>query len=210
MKNLSKHLEHPVVRVILLVGSFIALLVLINCYCKKQNNKQVQEGFVDYSSVTNAQAAPQTQESVPSPPAPAQNASNCNVPVSLNGVKAGEALGHNEVLARVGDADTPNNVTNPADCYPKDQLAPKDLLPSSPDSTWAQVNPTGQGALKDQNFLNAGYHVGVNTVGQTLRNANLQVRSEPANPQVVVSPWLQTTIEPDSNRKPLEIGQGCA
>ena len=64
----------------------------------------------------------------------------------------------------------------------------------------------GQGGLTDQNFLNAGYHVGINTVGQSLRNANRQLRSDPPNPQVKVSPWLQTTIEPDVNRKPLEIG----
>ena len=43
---------------------------------------------------------------------------------------------------------------------------------------------------------------------QVLRNANLQLRSEPPNPQVKVSPWLQTTIETDTNRRPLEIG-GC-
>jgi hypothetical protein len=46
-------------------------------------------------------------------------------------------------------------------------------------------------------------------VGQTLRNANLQIRSEPPNPQVAVSPWLNSTIEPDINRRPFEIG-GCA
>ena len=28
----------------------------------------------------------------------------------------------------------------------------------------------------------------------------------PPNPQVKVSPWLQSTIEPDTNRKPMEIG----
>ena len=48
----------------------------------------------------------------------------------------------------------------------------------------------------------------MNTVGQTLRNANYQLRSEPPNPQVKVSPWQQTTIEPDTNRRPMEIG-GC-
>ena len=37
----------------------------------------------------------------------------------------------------------------------------------------------------------------------------MQVRSEPPNPQVKVSPWQQSTIEPDMGRKPLEIG-GCA
>ena len=96
----------------------------------------------------------------------------------------------------------------PADCFPKDQLTPGELLPGDANSKWSESVPTGQGDLSDQNFLTAGYHVGVNTVGQTLRNANRQIRSEPPNPQVKVSPWLQTTIETDTNRRPLEIG-GC-
>ena len=98
----------------------------------------------------------------------------------------------------------PNNL--PAECYPKDVLSSGDLLPSDANSKWAQVNPNGQGSLGDKNFLTAGYHVGVNTVGQSLRNANRQLRSDPPNPQVKVSPWMQTTIEPDVNRKPFEVG----
>ena len=93
----------------------------------------------------------------------------------------------------------------PSECYPKDVLSSADLLPRDANSLWAQVNPSGQGSLADQNFLTAGFHVGINTVGQTLRNANRQLRSEPLNPQVKVSPWMQTTIEPDINRRPLEI-----
>lgn len=94
----------------------------------------------------------------------------------------------------------------PAECYPKDVLNSADLLPRDANSLHAQVVPSGQGALSDQNFLTAGYHIGINTVGQTLRNANRQLRSEPPNPQVKVSPWNQTTIEADVNRRPLEIG----
>ncbi len=93
--------------------------------------------------------------------------------------------------------------------FPKETLGADDLLPNNDSSLWANVNPAGEGSLKDRNFLQSGYHVGVNTVGQTLRNANLQLRSEPPNPQVKVSPWLQTTINPDTGRKPMEIG-GCA
>lgn len=93
----------------------------------------------------------------------------------------------------------------PSECYPKDVLSSADLLPRDANSLFAQVNPSGQGSLADQNFLTAGFHIGINTVGQTLRNANRQLRSEPLNPQVKVSPWLQTTIEPDINRRPLEI-----
>ena len=42
-----------------------------------------------------------------------------------------------------------------------------------------------------------------------MRNANLQVRSEPPNPQTNVSPWMNTTIEPDLMRAPFEIGCPC-
>ncbi len=90
-----------------------------------------------------------------------------------------------------------------------DQLTAQDLLPQDKSSTWASVNAEGEGSLANQNFLQAGYHIGINTTGQTLRNANLQLRSEPSNPQVQVSPWLQSTIEPDVSRRPMEIG-GCA
>ena len=96
----------------------------------------------------------------------------------------------------------------PSECYPKNVLSPADLLPGDANSPYAQYNPASQGSLADQNFLTAGFHIGINTVGQTLRNANRQLRSEPLNPQVKVSPWMQTTIEPDINRKPLEIGGG--
>jgi hypothetical protein len=93
----------------------------------------------------------------------------------------------------------------PNECYPKDILAPEELLPKDIQSQFAENTPNAPGSLGDQNFLNAGFHVGVNTVGQSLRNANRQLRSEPPNPQVKVSPWLQSTIEPDVNRRPLEI-----
>ena len=96
-----------------------------------------------------------------------------------------------------------------ASCFPKEMLSPEELKPQDEATQWAQVNPSGSGSLKGRNFLQAGHNIGINTVGQTLRNANLQLRSEPANPQLKVSPWLQTTIDPDVNRKPFEIG-GCA
>jgi hypothetical protein len=92
-------------------------------------------------------------------------------------------------------------------CYPRDRLTASDLLPKdAADSKWARINPSGTGDIHDQNYLTAGYHVGINTVGQTLRNANLQLRSEIPNPQNAVSPWGNSTIEPDLRQYTLEIG----
>ncbi len=110
----------------------------------------------------------------------------------------------NPVEASTSGASSPAPAPS---CFPRDRLTAEELLPKDAANTrWAQMNPMGQGDVRDQNFLTAGYHVGVNTQGQSLRNANYQLRSEPANPQMPVSPWNIATIEPDVNRKALEIG----
>jgi hypothetical protein len=96
-------------------------------------------------------------------------------------------------------------------CFPRDRLTADDLLPKdAADSKWAQINPSGGGNISDQNYLTAGYHVGVNTVGQSLRNANLQLRSEIPNPQDAVGPWMISTIEPDLRQNTLEIGSSIS
>ena len=94
------------------------------------------------------------------------------------------------------------------DCFPKDQLIAEDLLPREDGyNTWQEVNPQAQGHLTDQNFLESGHHFGINTVGQSLKNPNKQLRSDPVIPQVATGPWLQSTFEPDTNRRFFEIGQ---
>jgi hypothetical protein len=112
------------------------------------------------------------------------------------------AEGGNEQFADVGSSD----ILQPHQGGSAQN--PSDLLPSDANSQWAQLNPAGQGDLANINLLKAGYHIGIDTVGQTLRNANLQIRSEPANPRVNTGPWLQSSIEPDLMRTPLELGQG--
>lgn len=94
----------------------------------------------------------------------------------------------------------------PQGCYPREQLNPSELLPLPQDnnSAWAAANPAGAGDIQGKNFLSAGALVGVNTVGQSLRNANRQLRAEPPCPQAKVSPWMQSTIEPDLQRRSLD------
>jgi len=121
-------------------------------------------------------------------------------------VQGSEDIGSNSQFQSLETEETGSQMNElPSECYPKDVLSSADLLPRDANSLWAQVSPSGQGSLADQNFLSSGFHIGINTVGQTLRNANRQLRSEPLNPQVKVSPWMQTTIDPDINRRPLEI-----
>jgi hypothetical protein len=91
---------------------------------------------------------------------------------------------------------------------PQSVASPQDLLPQDQNSQWASLNPAGQGNIAAPDLLQAGYHIGLDTIGQTLRNANLQERSDPIIPKSLVGPWNQSTIEPDLGRVPLEVGVG--
>lgn len=122
-----------------------------------------------------------------------------------SGVQPSEPLGQNEVFSSVNGVSTPT-MGLPTSCSKPNIQNPSELLPKDSNSQWAQLNPSGKGELANINLLKAGYHIGIDTVGQTLRNANLQIRSEPANPQLYVGPFNQSTITPDFMRVPLEIG----
>ena len=113
--------------------------------------------------------------------------------------------GHNGGFAAVSGMDASSQGLPPSANVGKVNNA-DDLLPKDQNSEWARLNPSGSHDFGNVNLLKAGYHAGIDTVGGSMRNPNLQVRSEPPNPTVKVSPWMNTTIEPDLMRLPLEIG----
>ena len=88
---------------------------------------------------------------------------------------------------------------------------PTDLLPADKNSEWNNLNPTNidTEGVKMPDLLEAGYHIGLDTVGQSMRNANLQLRSDPVIAKADIGPWNQSTIEGDSTRQQLEIGRSA-
>ena len=86
---------------------------------------------------------------------------------------------------------------------------PSTLLPNDQNSQWAGLNPTSmnKGDVLMPDLLQAGYHIGLDTIGQTLRNPNLQLRSDPIISKMDSGPWNQSTMEPDLARTPLELGE---
>lgn len=116
-----------------------------------------------------------------------------------------QPLGQNSESASINA--TTNTHGLPPSCAKQEVVDPAELLPKG-NNEFSKLNPMGSGDLKNVSLLKAGWHIGINTVGQSLRNANLQLRSEPPNPQLNVGPWNQTTISPDMQRRPLEIGCG--
>lgn len=76
-----------------------------------------------------------------------------------------------------------------------------ELLPKDREG-WGEMAPASEvsNGLEGMSFIDTrGEH-------QVVRNANLQIRSEPANPVGGTGPWMHSTIQPDKFRRQLEIG----
>lgn len=149
---------------------------------------------------------------------------NCGVTIfegfeGSNGAANGAPLNNPGVVASEGPTKDSGPLKvqglgrTPSTCYPQPTLKASDLLPKEDSAAIQEFNiakPAGEGILQGVNMLDSGFHVGVNTIGQSLKNANRQLRAEPPNPQVAVSPWMMSSIGPDLMRRPLEDGEGCA
>ena len=135
--------------------------------------------------------------------------------VFLDGMGDGQSgptlAGGSKVASSAGAATTSPMLPASAPGYAMQPVAnPSDLLPTDQNSQWAALNPStmNQGDVLMPDLLQAGYHIGLDTIGQTLRNPNLQLRSDPIISKSDIGPWNQSTIEPDYGRVPLELGQG--
>lgn len=129
-----------------------------------------------------------------------------NAPVVSSQPQPAQPLGQNMGVGSANGMST-DSYGLPPSCAKQEVVDPKDLLPRDANSEFSKLNPAGAGDLQNVNLLKSGHHIGINTVGQTLRNANLQIRSEPSNPQLNTGPWNKSTITGDKMRKSLEIGQ---
>lgn len=76
------------------------------------------------------------------------------------------------------------------------------LLPVEEKDWFEDVTPT---KIKNRHLINISRPVGVNTISTSLKNPSLDIRGAPANPKTVVSPFLNSSIEPDLNIKGLCI-----
>ena len=128
---------------------------------------------------------------------------------SYSNMKTGSGIERMET-GEPGKKEEPalEQMTAPSGYASQSVANPSDLLPKDENSEFAALNPTSmnKGDVLMPDLLQAGHHVGVDTVGQSLRNANLQLRSDPVITKSDVGPWNNTTIEPDLGRVPLELG----
>ena len=81
----------------------------------------------------------------------------------------------------------------------------KDYLPKEINEEWFDTDfSQAKYNINDDNLINVDrYIIGINTVGQSLKNASYDIRGTVANPKFSISPWNNSTIEPDYNIKSL-------
>jgi hypothetical protein len=200
---MAKFDNHMIFRIVLIVLAAFVLFGLIQYYKSKQQNAKVEKFYAE--AVKKAQANDGTPERAFDSPLLVNDDQDAKV--SGQGRPQPSEELENEVYRTV---DYAQQQKVPSDCFPKDRLTADDLLPKdAANLKWSSVSPSGQGSLSDVNLLSAGHSIGISTISGTLRNANLQLRSEPPNPQMNVGPWSQTTISPDPWRRPLEIVGDC-
>ena len=86
-----------------------------------------------------------------------------------------------------------------------DNYNAKDFLPKEINDEWFETDfSLAKYQLNDDKLINPDrYVVGINTVGQSLKNASYDIRGTVPNPKFVISPFNNSTIEPDFNLKPL-------
>jgi hypothetical protein len=89
-----------------------------------------------------------------------------------------------------------NNVVN---------YSASDYLPKEVNDDWFNTDfSQAKYKMNDDKLINTDkYIIGINTVGQSLKNASYDIRGSVNVPKYTVSPWNNSTIEPDYNIKPL-------
>ena len=72
------------------------------------------------------------------------------------------------------------------------------LLPKENNKDWF-MDPYESTSVKNTHLINLYRPVGVNTIQTSLKNPSHDIRGTPTNPKYAVSPWMNSSYEPDTN-----------
>lgn len=176
MKNINEICKKMTMSNVLMLVAAVALAVVL---CNQ--SKRMGQSMSGYENKHLSKAAPVVGDNV------LDNGADELVGAPVSGYSGPQVNASGNCNKSVSDVDATELLPKKGGVF--DNLAPNDV-----------------NNLNNVQLLKAGQHMGINTVGGSMRNSNLQVRSEPQNPQGQVGPWLQSTIEPDVSRKHMEIG----
>ena len=206
------------VKLIVLVVLIVLLVVMLNNNDKaqQQQQQQPQQAQQQQLTVSNPPVVEQ-QAQVQSQVAPVQAQSQSQPEPVIEGFDqqaSAQATTQQQQVAttqqQAVEQDTSTTRTN------MEQLAQQnednaitfncsDYLPQDTNEDWFETDfNQAQVQCGDENLVVSNRFVtGVNTQGSSLQFANYDLRTRPPNPKQVVSPWNNSSAEPDYNIKPL-------
>jgi hypothetical protein len=194
-KTIKKFIDEYSVIIIIIIA--IGLFYFLNNY-----NRNKGATFENYSQSTGYRGYTNVGESSNNSKNNSRNNSRNNGNNSGRSPSASKPLGYNETSMTVSGIKTNMGGIKPKDCNIEKMIDPSELLPLDKGKYFNNMNPNGNGDLRNVNLITGAEKIGM--ASQVLRNANLQLRCEPPNPINKVGPWMQTTIEPDLHRRPLD------
>lgn len=162
-----------------LVIAVVILLIAVALLYYSNSKSFVMDGYEDGQLGALASVDPRQQPSMREMPAQYVERFE-EVPKMEEGMREEEAFGN----------------------YSKKEINdPSELMPSG--AGWDAFTSNTTPDLLSPITLN-----GLDTIGQSNKNPNYQLRSDPIIPKQDVGPWMQSTIEPNLMQVPLEIGYG--
>lgn len=109
---------------------------------------------------------------------------------------SGAAAGAATPLQDAGLSNMPEDGAATVDLGHSMAVPPADLLPRNVNKTWLKDSKVGSLAMP--NIATPDFRFGANTIGQSLKNPNLQERPDPVIPRGTdTGPFNQSVIDPD-------------
>lgn len=92
---------------------------------------------------------------------------------------------------------------------PLSTVSAADLLPLDANDRWSKENNLS--GLKMPDLMSAEFMTGIDTIGQSLKHPNLQVRADPPIPRLSGNLWNNSDVDSDYVKAELDIGrsEGC-
>tara|TARA_B110000037_G_C16982393_1_gene449563 strand:+ start:259 stop:846 length:588 start_codon:yes stop_codon:yes gene_type:complete len=182
------------IKIVILVGLVILLIYLVNV--NKDNSNMIT---AEATSTSETPATTGTTGIPVEPETPVKKTNFSNNKKVVNNKQHFEQP-QNETMFNKQMKKYNQQKNEKMHKFSSDNLKPKSK------EDWFQVfdqNQVSQG-IDDNLIMTDKYVIGVNTVGQSLKNASYDIRAAPAVPKFIVSPWMNSTIEPDYNIRPFE------
>lgn len=158
---------------------------------KKENNEKKKENDYIYSSYSEGDRGKDDEWTTIH-----ENSNNIITDKQTQGEVLSNDIG-NEQYAKYSDDDKKIDEHDPKNLYNADNYLPKEV-----NDDWFETvkEPI---PIKNRHLINTTRTIGLDTIGSSKKNATRDIRGEDPNPKFTVSPFLNSSIEPQMTNRGL-------